>query len=379
MPIARLPRSSRRPLAVRAAMLPIFGLALAALAGSDPLAPPGDARPAAPSAPIEPASANGATQASAVALPPLSLALPIACEPGVSCFIQSYVDHDPGPGALDFRCNQQTYDGHTGTDFRLPSLADAGKVEALAAAAGTVRAVRDTVADQLPEAIDLAGTSGAECGNGLVIDHGEGWETQYCHLRQGSLRVAAGDRLRAGQALGTVGLSGNTEFAHLHFSVRHQGRSVDPFAPAGPPPPGRPASACKAQPASLWDTATSARLGYARSIVLNKGFAIGALTMARIERGAIPQPDRASPTMVAYARVIHLQAGDILTLTLHGPGGELLADTATQRLDRHKAQWMLFTGLRRRGESWPRGRYSARVAIRNAGQTLLEERFFLTL
>jgi hypothetical protein len=33
------------------------------------------------------------------------LAQPIDCILGQDCFIQQYVDHDPGPGAMDFTCN----------------------------------------------------------------------------------------------------------------------------------------------------------------------------------------------------------------------------------------------------------------------------------
>ena len=41
-------------------------------------------------------------------------------------------------------------------------------------------------------------------GNGVVIDHGGGWISQYSHLRSGSVRVHPGDRVSAGQPLGLV-------------------------------------------------------------------------------------------------------------------------------------------------------------------------------
>src|SRR3712207_7690329 len=53
--------------------------------------------------------------------------------------------------------------------------------------------------------------SNAECGNGVVIGHGEGWETQYCHLANGSLQVKPVERVRAGQPIARIGLSGQTE------------------------------------------------------------------------------------------------------------------------------------------------------------------------
>ena len=67
---------------------------------------------------------------------PLQLSLPIACEPGKNCFVQNYVDHDPGPGVKDYACSSRTYNGHDGIDFRIPDIkAMRDGVPVLAAAA----------------------------------------------------------------------------------------------------------------------------------------------------------------------------------------------------------------------------------------------------
>jgi hypothetical protein len=74
--------------------------------------------------------------------------LPIACELGRSCFIQNYVDSDPTSSAKDYQCGSLSYDGHNGTDFRVPSLtAQQEAVEVLAAADGRVLRRRDGMAD----------------------------------------------------------------------------------------------------------------------------------------------------------------------------------------------------------------------------------------
>ncbi len=57
-----------------------------------------------------------------------------------------------------------------------------------------------------------------ECGNGVVIAHAGGWETQYCHMAQGGLAVKPDQPVTTGQTL-AVGLSGLTEYPHLHFTV----------------------------------------------------------------------------------------------------------------------------------------------------------------
>src|SRR5687767_667340 len=103
----------------------------------------------------------------------------------------------------------------------------------LAAADGKVRAIRDSMADVSFRDIGKDAIKGREAGNGVAIDHGNGWETQYSHLRRGSVMVKPGESVRRGQLLGLVGLSGWTEFPHLHLTVRYQGRKIDPFVGTG--------------------------------------------------------------------------------------------------------------------------------------------------
>ncbi|MEU9932091.1 M23 family metallopeptidase [Streptomyces anulatus] len=56
-------------------------------------------------------------------------------------------------------------------------------------------------------------------GNHVILDLGEGTFAVYAHVQRGSLRVKAGDTVRAGQRLGRVGNSGNTTEPHLHFHL----------------------------------------------------------------------------------------------------------------------------------------------------------------
>ncbi|WP_097933231.1 MULTISPECIES: M23 family metallopeptidase [Streptomyces] len=63
-------------------------------------------------------------------------------------------------------------------------------------------------------------------GNHVILDLGEGTFAVYAHVQRGSLRVKAGDTVRAGQRLGRVGNSGNTTEPHLHFHLM-DGPDVD--------------------------------------------------------------------------------------------------------------------------------------------------------
>ncbi|MEU8596987.1 M23 family metallopeptidase [Streptomyces globisporus] len=56
-------------------------------------------------------------------------------------------------------------------------------------------------------------------GNNVILDLGDGTYAAYAHVRRGSLRVKAGDTVRAGQRIGSVGNSGNSSEPHLHVHL----------------------------------------------------------------------------------------------------------------------------------------------------------------
>ena len=65
-------------------------------------------------------------------------------------------------------------------------------------------------------------------GNYVVIDHGEGKETLYQHMRNAAV-VNVGDTVSAGTLLGFVGSTGISSGPHLHFEVHIGGTPVDPL------------------------------------------------------------------------------------------------------------------------------------------------------
>jgi Peptidase family M23 len=305
----------------------------------------------------------------------IQLGMPVACEPGRTCYIQNYTDVDPSSSARDYKCGTLTYDGHNGTDFRLPSLASqkAG-VEVLASASGRVLRTRDGVPDGAFGKSAREAVRDVECGNGVVIEHPEQWETQYCHMASASLVVKPGELVKAGQPLGKVGLSGMTEYPHLHFTVRHKGAVVDPFAY------GAVADTCGSG-APLWHPALHAQLAYQERAVLNAGFANGPVTMEFIEDG---RADKESPSanaaaIVAFVRAIGLKRGDAQRLVIKDPTGNVIAENRTTQLDRDKAQYMLFTGKKRPASGWDRGTYKATYVVEHDGRAVLTKDLELTL
>ncbi|NJM29743.1 MAG: M23 family metallopeptidase [Rhizobiales bacterium] len=291
------------------------------------------------------------------------LELPIACEFGKTCWVQQYPDHDAGPGASDYTCGGQTYDGHDGTDIRVldtKSIADV-----VASAPGTVTGLRDGVEDRLartPE--DRAAIAKIECGNGVVIAHDGGYETQYCHMRNGSIAVKKGDAVAAGQKLGQVGYSGDAAFPHVHLSVRRNGDKLDPFS-------GAAATACDAPDQSMWSDSAAAKLAYVDGTLLRLGFASGKVEMEALEEGriSVDPPTDDWPALVTYVWAINLKKGDTIRIDLRKPDGQTLTNSVT--LDRNKAQYVLFTGERRPATGWRKGAYRAAVKVERDGKTIV--------
>ena len=293
----------------------------------------------------------------------IALGLPLQCRPGATCWVANYVDVDPGPGMTDFRCGARSYDGHDGVDF---AIRDRGVmavgVPVVASAAGTIRNIRDGMEDTgllVPGA--RSALKGKECGNGVVIDHDDGWQTQYCHLRKSSIIVKPGASVPTGTILGAVGMSGWAEFPHVHLAVRHLGTEVDPFT-------GLSAGTVCGQPAaSLWRK--DLQLEYEPAALYNAGFSAGPPDIQRIRAGnASAEPVTAlSPALVLWVEILGVAQGDLVRFGITGPDGAALL-TREQQVDKTQARRYIFMGKRRTRATWPAGEYRGKVTLIRARQ-----------
>ncbi|MCA0920580.1 M23 family metallopeptidase [Pseudooceanicola nanhaiensis] len=280
-----------------------------------------------------------------------SLTLYADCTLGETCYFQQYVDHDPGPEAEDFTCGALSYDGHKGTDLAVPSLAAmmAG-VDVIAAAPGRVIGTRDGVEDRImpPEGDDRPA-----CGNGVAIDHGEGWVTQYCHMRRGSIRVRTGDVLERGALLGQVGLSGRTQFPHVHMSVRRGDEVIDPFAVGG---------GCGTPGRSLWAETPA----YLPTGLIALGFSDGLPSFDDIKSGAASevQPGRDAGALVLWAYAYGSKPGDGLRFHIEGPEGALLDNDVA--LEKQQILYYQAAGKRLKAPL-PAGTYRGEVTLTREG------------
>jgi murein DD-endopeptidase MepM/ murein hydrolase activator NlpD len=95
---------------------------------------------------------------------------------------------------------------HTGLDFAAP----------------TGQPIRSITKGTVTE----AGSAGAY-GYRTIVRAEDGTEFWYCH--QNEISVSAGDKVGAGQVIGTVGSTGNVTGPHLHLEIRPEGKDpVDP-------------------------------------------------------------------------------------------------------------------------------------------------------
>ncbi|MGH7579466.1 MAG: M23 family metallopeptidase, partial [Gemmatimonadales bacterium] len=131
---------------------------------------------------------------------------------------------------VEFRDQRYAYDFflledgkvHRGTGARNEDYACFGR-PILAPAAGTVRVAVDTVPDNSPRRMNPQ----VPPGNHVIIDHGKSEFSLLAHLRRGTIRVRAGERVEAGDSLGACGNSGNSSAPHLHYHLQTTARAGD--------------------------------------------------------------------------------------------------------------------------------------------------------
>lgn len=279
--------------------------------------------------------------------------LPVDCAMGSLCTIQNYIDYDDGEGWLDHTCGSLGYDGHRGIDFRVPTEIEMREgVAVIAAAGGRVLMAFDGQPDVLMQDSGPGKTREERNGNWVAIGHGDGWVTTYAHLLKGSVAVKKGDTVKRGDKLGLIGLSGNSDFPHVHFAVTHRHKLLDPFTGL------EPTANCGEFAQSLWSETAQAQVPYRAGGLLSAGFLDHQPghreVMAGIEAPA--QISAAGRTLVFWAGAWGLRKGDVETLQILGPDGRTFFKS-TKDLDANKAVRSVFFGRKFENRALPVGQY----------------------
>ncbi len=138
--------------------------------------------------------------------------------------VTNYVDLNSSSGIRDWNCGSITYNGHGGHDTVVRSFAEQEiGTPVFAPLDGVVLGI----ADGNP---DMNTTWGGQPANFVVLSHGQGVVSYLYHLKNGSVSVAAGEQVRAGQQIGLTASSGNSTYPHLHFEVHENGLVREPSA-----------------------------------------------------------------------------------------------------------------------------------------------------
>lgn len=287
------------------------------------------------------------------------LAVPLDCAIGEDCWVVGTMDHGVGTDILDYACGRRSRNGQTATEFALSDMAAVARgVPVLAMAAGRVTSVRDGMPDG-GYLQDKGSVKDRECGNGVVLDHGGGWQTQYCHLRKDSVTVRDGQTVMPRQQLGMAGMSGRADIPLLSVDVRQARRPVDPFLGLGG------MTACGPGPGQMWAEDVRAALSYRGADIAIAAFSDTRPTELAVTFGAAGKASLTAdaPAMLLWTRVFGTRQGDELILRIVGPDGQPFAQDVARIAQDHRA-YTRFAGVDRRISRWPPGRYSGDVILR---------------
>lgn len=293
---------------------------------------------------------------------PFKMSFPLKCELHKDCWTLYYVDVNRTEDVVeDYACGKRSYDQHKGTDFAIrDSHAMEKGVDVLAAADGTVLRLRDGVNDDFKNKEELAAVreAGIECGNGVFIDHGNGFETQYCHLKKDSITVKQGQVVARGEKIGKVGISGLAEHPHLHMSVYKDHELIDPFM-------GKDVikADCSKEYYDVkkhWDDSLPAR--DERPSFYDAGFSttmpdFGLL--AQGNKGTLPE--LGAKAFIFWVSMFDLRSGDYLVIKVSDDKGrEVVSRTISQDKDKIRQH---YAAGRKIAKGMPAGIYTGSVAL----------------
>ncbi len=128
------------------------------------------------------------------------------------------VEHIPGRFAIDWM--KVAPDGtHAKGDEANPANWYGYAADVLAVADAAVSVAMDDIPDPQTVEIQKVVEMQNAPGNYIVLDLGNGKYAFYEHLKSGSVRVRAGERVRRGQVIAELGYTGQSTGPHLHFHV----------------------------------------------------------------------------------------------------------------------------------------------------------------
>jgi hypothetical protein len=253
------------------------------------------------------------------------LSSPVNCT-DAQCFIQRMPDQLSGSEYQDYQCGSFSSNGYKSTDIRVKRATElVKKIPVMASLDGVVDAVRDGMPDGIFTGDKAAFIKGKECGNGVYLSHDNGVETQYCHLRKGSVKVKKGEHIKVGKKIAEMGLSGRTNFPHLEFRLIKNNKAIDPFN-------GKVVeTGCSiGKDNSLWKSDALKNIDLATTHLVSAGFSSKIPTLPAVVLGLLDQEKITTnlPAFIFWVEIAGIKKGDIEEISIANPDGSLLLKTA---------------------------------------------------
>jgi hypothetical protein len=296
------------------------------------------------------------------------MGMPIACEYGKDCFISSLFSYEENIEEglekiiSDYKCGQLTQKGEKSTRFALRNMQQIQNgegINVIAVDKGTVEAIHDGEKDMGASKAAQKMQNIANCGNGVLIRHGRGFITQYCHLQQGSVSVEAGQEVKKGDVIGKVGSSGFVSYPHLEFIVKRDDQPIDPFT-------GEGITSCQQKKdfISLWDFKTDALLSYVPTLLINASFTgnipnAEGVQNSRFISDTLPNDEN---RLVFWVNLMGLRKDDILQISITSPSGDTIA-LREKTFSRYEPLYFHYVGKRRTSAAWERGTYIGNISL----------------
>lgn len=295
----------------------------------------------------------------------IQLQWPLSCSVGQDCFIQAYPDVLAGADserAMDYRCGSRTSPGLKATQIVFKDwntgLADQGVYPV---AAGKVVTVVSDFIDGEMQAANKA------CGNQVMVDHG-GWESTYCHLRQGSIAVKPGQDITPRDMLGYVGQSGAVVEPMLALVVSQRGVAYDPFS-------GHSIEARLACSANADTDNWSDEVNYLEAAIVSAGFAPRVVNHLEVKANAELSArglTHKSPYLVGWTRVQHIKAGDVEDFELVAPDGTVV-EKRHQTLPGDSADYLSFVFVKADKAGLKAGEWNSHYQLSRGGRIIVQK------
>ena len=198
---------------------------------------------------------------------------------------------------------------------------------------------------------------GGFCGTRVLIDHGEGWQSSYCHLNPETLLARRNQTVQSGQVIGTIGISGQTNWPHLSYALLRNGMVFDPFSNR------TNLEGCAQKSDTLWSGGINPL--YEPAQVTSIGFHVGYIRTNSILSGILKPAEKIrseTPQLSLWTLMMNIQKGDEISLKIVAPDMRIVKQQ-TIIAGKSRVRYPLFFSASRGKLLWDKGVYRGEITV----------------